>query len=102
MQVPHTGCQCHVADAMTGIARPGAQKPYTVYADAAQDDVQGFYNLEWALRGVWRHTIPVCSPEVEICDFEVKFMAQEKAVSTTQSLTQLYFIGVGRFPRVSV
>ena len=60
------------------------QEPSNHNADTAQDDVQGFYNLECALRGVWRHTIPVCSPEVEICDFEVKFMAlQEKAVSTT-------------------
>ena len=68
-----------------------------VYADTARDDVQGFYNLGWALLEAYH---PSMFSEVELCDFEVKFMAQAKAVSTTQSLPQHKYIllGWGDFP----
>ena len=51
-----------------------------VYTGTAQDDVQGFYDLEWALLEAYH---PSMFSEAEICGFEVKFMAQAKATSTT-------------------
>lgn len=51
-----------------------------VYADTAQDDVQGFYNLGWAILEAYH---PSMFSEFEICNFEVKFMAQAKAINIT-------------------
>lgn len=51
-----------------------------VYADTARDDVQGFYNLGWAILEAYH---PSMFSEFEICNFEVKFMAQAKAINIT-------------------